>query len=361
MAIIKRISSRAKVGKIVDYLKDKEKTEEKLISGKDCYVDSVKKDFALTKELYNKTNGVQYHHIIQSFSPQDNIIPEKAHELGKEFAESQFKGHEVFIVTHKDKDHIHNHLVVNSVSFEHGKKYQASNKSLWDLKRESNKLCERENLKTLDLERKSLARVTSAELRMSLRGQIPWKDELRECIDFAKERTKDIDEFRKYLKDNFEVETRLTNKTISYKHPERVKSIRGNRLGQNYDKGELENEFIRKEKAVIREGERDPSAAKGNSRESEVTRSTPNVDWSAIRNNVKGKGNRVSKQLSDDVIGEIQRKVHGVKERTDRATGEGKRENRQVQKVQRDIERESKESNREPKSKHRERDFDFER
>ena len=48
-----------------------------------------------------------------------------------------------------DKDHIHNHLVVNSVSFENGLKYNASNKSLWDIKRESNRLCERENLKTL--------------------------------------------------------------------------------------------------------------------------------------------------------------------------------------------------------------------
>ena len=74
------------------------------------------------------------------------------------------------MVTHKDKEHIHNHLVVNSVSFENGLKYNASNKSLWDIKRESNRLCERENLKTLDLDHKAEKRISSAEKRIMDRG-----------------------------------------------------------------------------------------------------------------------------------------------------------------------------------------------
>ena len=133
MAVIKRIASKATPKKIVSYLTQEEKTEEKLIGGKDCDPDNIVNDFNMTQELYGKTGGVKYHHIIQSFSPEDNITPEKAHEIGKELAESQFKGFEVFVVTHKDKDHIHNHLVVNSVSFENGLKYNASNKSLWDI------------------------------------------------------------------------------------------------------------------------------------------------------------------------------------------------------------------------------------
>ena len=117
MAVIKRIASKATPRKIVSYLTQEEKTEEKLIGGKDCDPYNVVNDFNMTQELYGKTGGVKYHHIIQSFSPEDNITPEKAHEIGKELADSQFKGFEVFVVTHKDKDHIHNHLVVNSVSF----------------------------------------------------------------------------------------------------------------------------------------------------------------------------------------------------------------------------------------------------
>ena len=256
MAVIKRIASKATPKKIVSYLTQEEKTEEKLIGGKDCDPDNIVNDFNMTQELYGKTGGVKYHHIIQSFSPEDNITPEKAHEIGKELAESQFKGFEVFVVTHKDKDHIHNHLVVNSVSFENGLKYNASNKSLWDIKRESNRLCERENLKTLDLEHKAEKRISSAEKRIMDRGQIPWKDELRQIIDIARERTKDLQSFREFLERNFDIETRVTKNSISYKHPDHGKAIRGRSLGDRYNKEELENEFNGQEKSIFRDGER---------------------------------------------------------------------------------------------------------
>ena len=256
MAVIKRIASKATPKKIVSYLTQEEKTEEKLIGGKDCDPDNVVNDFNMTQELYGKTGGVKYHHIIQSFSPEDNITPEKAHEIGKELADSQFKGFEVFVVTHKDKDHIHNHLVVNSVSFENGLKYNASNKSLWDIKRESNRLCERENLKTLDLEHKAEKRISSAEKRIMDRGQIPWKDELRQIIDIARERTKDLQSFREFLEKNFDIETRVTKNSISYKHPDHGKAIRGRSLGDRYNKEELENEFNGQEKSIFRDGER---------------------------------------------------------------------------------------------------------
>ena len=265
MAVIKRIASKATPRKIVSYLTQEEKTEEKLIGGKDCDPDNVVNDFNMTQELYGKTGGVKYHHIIQSFSPEDNITPEKAHEIGKELAESQFKGFEVFVVTHKDKDHIHNHLVVNSVSFENGLKYNASNKSLWDIKRESNRLCERENLKTLDLDHKAEKRISSAEKRIMDRGQIPWKDELRQIIDIARERTKDLQSFREFLEKNFEIETRVTKNSISYKHPDHGKAIRGRSLGDKYNKEELENEFNGQEKSIFRNGANERGRAKGNS------------------------------------------------------------------------------------------------
>lgn len=255
MAIIKRISSKATPNKIINYLSDKEKTNEKLISGKDCSPQNIINEFKATRELFNKTDGVRYHHIVQSFSPDDEITPTKAHELGKELAKIQFKDHEVFIVTHTDKNHIHNHLVVNSVNHKDGKKYRATNKSLWDIKRESNRQCEIENLKTIDLNKKATERLTSSELRITLRGQIPWKEELKQCINFVKTKTANLKDFCDYLKDSFEIETRVTNKTISYKHPDKKRPIRGSRLGTDYDKEVLENEFIRKEKAINREGE----------------------------------------------------------------------------------------------------------
>ena len=252
MAIIKGLSSRATPQKIVDYLTKEEKTEEKLISGKDCNPETIVQEFRATKELYDKNEGVQYHHMIQSFSPKDNITPEKAHELGMELAEKQFKGYEVFVVTHKDKEHVHNHLVVNSVGFEDGKKYHSNRNSMIGLKRASNRQCEREGLTTLDLEHRATKRITTGEKRIEMKGGTTWKDELRQCIDFSKEKAKNFEEFKESLKKNFEIDIRITNKIISYQHPEKLKPIRGSKLGINYDKGELENEFIRKGKGIER-------------------------------------------------------------------------------------------------------------
>jgi hypothetical protein len=286
MAVIKAISSRATPSKIKDYLTKEEKTEEKLISGFNCSPDNMVNEFNATKELYNKNSGVQYQHIIQSFDPKDNITHEKAHELGRELAEKQFKGFEVLIVTHKDKEHIHNHFVVNSVSYENGLKYRASNKSLWDIKRESNRICERELLSTLDLNHKAKERLTSGELRKELRGEITWKGELKQCINFAKEKTNNIEEFSEYLKQNFNIETRITNKTISYKHPEKKQGIRGSKLGTDYDKEELINGFTRKEKSINGERNREYGVKSGEQTIStEFTASNRSIEHDAEQTN----------------------------------------------------------------------------
>jgi hypothetical protein len=371
MAIIKGLSSRANPQKLVDYLTNEEKTEEKLISGKDCSPENIVREFRATKELYGKTDGVQYHHMIQSFSPRDNITPEKAHELGIEIAEKQFKGHEVFVVTHKDKKHIHNHLVINSVSFENGKKYQSNRNSMIALKRASNRQCEREGLITLDIDHKALQRVSTGEKRIEMKGGIPWKDELRQCIDFAKERTKSFDEFKIYLEKNFEINTRITNKTISYQHPEKIKPIRGSKLGANYDKEELEIEFIRQEERIRRARRKESIGIQENAIQ-RAREQKGRVDWSEVRRTIKSEGGGVSEQFGDDSTATIQQKVRDVKERTDRALGITKPKGREVGNKQRDGERnveprvgelESKDSRASKVSKKhdRKRDYEIER
>lgn len=267
MAIIKRLSSKATPSKLYAYLTQAEKTEEHLISGVNCNPNNMVNEFTVTKELYNKLEAIKYHHVIQSFDPNDKITPEKAHELGRELVEKQFKGFEVLIVTHTDKEHIHNHMLINSVSFENGLKYNSSNKSLWDIKRESNRICEREGLKIIDLDHKSKERLTSGELRKELRGETTWKGELKKCIEFAKSRTNTLYEFTKYLKENFNIDTRVTKNGISYKHPDRTQSIRAKRLGTDYDKEELMNGFTRAEKSINAErsnGDEDRLRRKGN-------------------------------------------------------------------------------------------------
>ena len=140
MAIIKFTSGKINPRTVINYVCNKEKTTDKLISGKDCMPESCEYEFAEVKKAFGKTDGRTYYHMIQSFSPDDRITPEQAHEVGLKMAEL-FEGYQVLVVTHTNKAHTHNHLVINSVNFENGKKLTISNQELEDIKNYSNSIC----------------------------------------------------------------------------------------------------------------------------------------------------------------------------------------------------------------------------
>lgn len=140
MAIIKFTSGKINPRTVINYVCNKEKTTDKLISGKNCMPESCEYEFAEVKKAFGKTDGRTYFHMIQSFSPDDRITPEQAHEVGLQMAEL-FEGYQVLVVTHTNKAHIHNHLVINSVNFENGKKLTISNQELERIKNYSNSIC----------------------------------------------------------------------------------------------------------------------------------------------------------------------------------------------------------------------------
>lgn len=140
MAIIKFTSGKINPRTVINYVCNKEKTTDKLISGKDCMSESCEYEFAEVKKTFGKTDGRTYYHMIQSFSPDDRITPEQAHEVGLQMAEL-FEGYQVLVVTHTNKAHTHNHLVINSVNFENGKKLTISNQELEEIKNYSNSIC----------------------------------------------------------------------------------------------------------------------------------------------------------------------------------------------------------------------------
>lgn len=140
MAIIKFTSGKINPRTVINYVCNKEKTTDKLISGKDCMPESCEYEFAEVKKAFGKTDGRTYYHMIQSFSPDDRITPEQAHEVGLKMAEL-FEGYQVLVVTHTNKAHIHNHLVINSVNFENGKKLTIFNQELERIKNYSNSIC----------------------------------------------------------------------------------------------------------------------------------------------------------------------------------------------------------------------------
>lgn len=142
MAITKIYAKRARLDKLIRYVINPDKTDEMtLVSGIGCEVKSAYAEMIQTKEMFHQTDGVQAYHIIQAFSPEE-IDGETAHELGQQFIEEYLKEYQVVIATHVDKHHVHNHLVLNSVSDKTGKKYHSSPESYYkQIRTISDRLC----------------------------------------------------------------------------------------------------------------------------------------------------------------------------------------------------------------------------
>lgn len=252
MAIVKAVNSKASIGKAINYVTKEEKTEERLVSGKDCSPTSAIDEMKATKELWNKTEGRQYKHYVQSFNPEDNITPEQAHELGKQFAEQEkFKGHEVLIATHKDKDHIHNHFIVNSVNFENGSKYQESKADLENLKAFSNEQS-REHGLTEPQKGDSITTFDQDKYQALLKGVN--RKESSYLVDTAKDVSHslkvatDRESFIKEMeKKGYEVNWKDTRKYVTFTTPE-GKKVRNNNLEKTFkqdifSKEGMENEI----------------------------------------------------------------------------------------------------------------------
>ena len=144
MAIIKAVSSKSPIKTAIAYVSKAEKTDQKILSSYNLTTPETAYDeMQITKLLWNKTDGRTYKHYVQSFAPNEEITPEQAHAIAKEFVERcpQFKGFEVLIATHQDREHIHTHFIVNSVSFEDGHKFQQKSTELQEMKDLSDKIC----------------------------------------------------------------------------------------------------------------------------------------------------------------------------------------------------------------------------
>ena len=106
MAIVKFVASGCPMNNIFPYVMNREKTDENLISGINCSPDTVLQEFTFVKKQFKKEDGRTYVHIVQAFSPDDDLTPELAHEIGLRFAE-YFGGYQALVATHRNTDHIH--------------------------------------------------------------------------------------------------------------------------------------------------------------------------------------------------------------------------------------------------------------
>ncbi|WP_373220185.1 relaxase/mobilization nuclease domain-containing protein [Blautia obeum] len=150
--INKRTNTHGAMRNCIEYVLRQDKTSELLTYITDPYChneinyDLVYRTFLEEKKMWNKDTGRMYAHNIISWHKDEQITPEQAFEFGKEFAENWFSGFQTLVAVHKDKDHIHCHLVTNSVSYEDGRKLHNTRKDLERMKQLTNQMCRERGL-----------------------------------------------------------------------------------------------------------------------------------------------------------------------------------------------------------------------
>lgn len=233
---------------VIDYCcQDKkvydEISNQRLVIGINCDGENAFKEFMATKKSYGKTDGMNFYQYVQSFSPEENITPHQAHEIAIEFAEKAWTGYEVLVATHCDAQHIHSHFVINSVSFENGKKLRQNPNTLNSLRALSDEICRHHNLSTLEPYSKDGMKISTREYRTAVKGQ-SWKFKLMNDIDKAMNISGSKEDFINTMSImGYSVTWTDDRKYITYQCPNKMKCRDIKLHNDKYLKGSMENEF----------------------------------------------------------------------------------------------------------------------
>lgn len=251
MAVISILSNGSTQGhkplkNVLDYCMQEAKTMNdghKLVSGIDCLPETAYSDMMATKKRFGKTGGREYYHILQSFSPDELITPEEAHRIACEYALEQFKGYELIVATHVDRDHIHSHIVLNSVSHIDGKKYHSDKNNIPRLREASDALCMKHGLSVIGKTETGLRKMGTREYRAASKGE-SWKINLMATINLAMTKAKTRNDFIRFMESRgYKVTWSDTRKYITYTIPD-GKKCRDNKLHlKKYTKEMMDYEF----------------------------------------------------------------------------------------------------------------------
>ena len=163
MAITKILNIRESEGRnpashlknALEYIQNPDKTEEcVLVGGINCLPDTAFEQMEETKNIFNKTGKRQGYHVIISFSPEEKVTAEQAMYVLEHFAKDVLgDDYEAVYAVHTDREHMHGHLIWNSVSMTTGKKYN-SPKGNWKnhLQPITNKYCDELGLSVMPAE-----------------------------------------------------------------------------------------------------------------------------------------------------------------------------------------------------------------
>ena len=172
-----------------------DKTQEQILTARlNCDPGHECRQILETKRAVGKEGGVQYYHLIQSFQPGE-VTPELALEIAREFAEEHLPGYQTVIGVHVDKEHIHAHILFNSVNADTGEKYHSNAQSYYrQIRAISDRLCRERGLSVL-LQGEPTQAVSYIEWLRRSRGQSTFRSMLEEDLRTAIADANDLGHF----------------------------------------------------------------------------------------------------------------------------------------------------------------------
>ena len=231
MATTKIWKIKSRFDNVIDYITNKDKTDNKnYVTGINCMADIAFKEMSITKQQFNKTGGILGFHAYQSFKGCE-VTADEAHEIGIRLAEELWGDKfQVVVTTHTNTKNVHNHFVINSVSFVDGKKYYDNKTNYAIMRQVSDNICKEYELQTLE-EKSYYKNISNKYARSS-----KYLDSVRTDIDYAISQANNYNEFTKILtKMGYELEhssNKMSIRKFPYKRYVRVERT----FGEEYSK-----------------------------------------------------------------------------------------------------------------------------
>lgn len=231
MATTKIWKIKSRFDNVIDYITNKDKTDnKKYVTGINCMANIAFKEMSITKQQFNKTGGILGFHAYQSFKGCE-VTNDEAHEIGIRLAEELWGDKfQVVVTTHTNTKNVHNHFVINSVSFVDGKKYYDNKTNYAIMRQVSDNICKEYELQTLE-EKSYYKNISNKYARSS-----KYLNSVRTDTDYAISQASNYNDFTKILtKMGYELEhssNKMSIRKFPYKRYVRVERT----FGEEYSK-----------------------------------------------------------------------------------------------------------------------------
>ena len=252
-------SIKGRLGTVVEYVKNPEKTENlsealgyavnhsktersHYVSGINCSPGKALDQMQAAKKHFAKEGGVVAYHGYQSFAPGE-ITPDLAHQIGLELAQRLWgEKYQVVVATHLDRGHIHNHFVVNTVSWVDGKRYHRTGKDYYDMQAISDELCNQHSLSVIQRSEPGRAK-HYGEWQAKQQGRPTWRGMVKADVDAAIAAAQTDRQFFDLLrKQGYAVKM---GKDISVRPPGKERFVRLMRnFGEGYSLGAIKKRIL---------------------------------------------------------------------------------------------------------------------